>query len=166
MSGKVTVFDIPTLDDSPTSRAPSPDPSGAYKHETAHAHGGIHKCTRDTIGTYLAWWARAACRRASRSGPVAAVASACSRTGRPSAVSRRTPSDWCRRTATCRHRHRRRTLRPHSGPRTVCARLSDTICRARATGEIVNEISKQKSNDIFPPSLSFSRFPRRRPPTP
>jgi len=80
--------------------------------------------------TYRALWARAACRRASRSGPVAAaVGLAWSRTGQPTAVSPRTPSGWRRRTATC---PRRTSRPPRSALRTVCVRLSNTTCRAKA----------------------------------
>lgn len=79
------------------------------------------------FGTYRAWWARVQCRRASRSEPVAAVGP-CSRTGRPTAESRRMPSDWRHKTATCP----RRTLRQRSGPRTIYVRLSNTISQAKA----------------------------------
>lgn len=82
---------------------------------------------RDRDRTYRAWWARVACRPASSFEPVAA-AGPCSRTGRPTAGSRKTPCGWRRRTAT----YRRRTSRPRSAPRTVFARLSNTTCRAKA----------------------------------
>lgn len=91
------------------------------------------------FGTYRAWWAREECRRASRSEPVAAV-EPCSRTGRPTAESRKTPSDWRRKTVTCR----RRTSRWRSGPRTVYVRLSNTIFQAKAEQNII-----RKTRDVI-----------------
>lgn len=79
------------------------------------------------LNTYRVWLVRAQCRRASRFEPVAAVGP-CSRTDRPTAEPRKTPSDWRRKTVTCR----RQTSRPRLAPRTTCARLSNTIFQAKA----------------------------------
>lgn len=98
---------------------------GLRSHHVDRGYAAV--CTGPRSNTYRVWLARAECRRASRFEPVAAVGS-CSRTDQPTAESRKTPSDWRHKTATCH----RRTSRPRSAPRTACARLSNTIFQAKA----------------------------------